>query len=77
MRGLRMLHSIMSPERFVELRRTIGWTRRELARLLGCSENTLRQMEAQVQGIPAPLAKWLERLARCHEQNPPPAWRTR
>jgi transcriptional regulator with XRE-family HTH domain len=77
MRRERMLPSMMSPERFVELRRTIGWTRRELARLMGCSENVLRQMEASAQGIPPILARWLERLARYHEQNPPPEWRRR
>lgn len=65
----------MTPERFVELRAAIGWTRREMARRLNCSDNSLRQMEAQLQSIPPSLARWLERLARCHEQNPAPDWR--
>lgn len=67
----------MTPARFIECREIIGWTRRQIAALLGCSENTLRQMEAEKQAIPPTLARWLERLAKAHERNPPPDWRTR
>lgn len=67
----------VTPARFIECREIIGWTRRQLATRLGCSENTLRQMEAEKQAIPKALAQWLERLARAHERNPAPVWRTR
>ena len=77
MREARILCGVMTPERFVELRRTIGWTRREMARLMGCSENVLRQMEASTQAIPPVLARWLERVGAFHARNPPPEWRSR
>jgi transcriptional regulator with XRE-family HTH domain len=68
----------LTPERFIECRQLIGWDRRQIARMLGCSDNTLRQMEAGKQAITAPLAEWMERLARYHARNPiPENWRTR
>jgi transcriptional regulator with XRE-family HTH domain len=61
-----------------QLREDIGWTRRHLARLLGCSENTLRQMEQDKQATPDEIARWLWQLARYHERHPPPVnWRRR
>ena len=68
----------MTPAPFVECREIIGWDRKQLARLLGCSDNTLRQMEAGKQVITEPLAAWLERLARYHAKHPAPqSWRSR
>jgi transcriptional regulator with XRE-family HTH domain len=68
----------MTPARFTECRELIGWDRKQLARMLGCSDNTLRQMETGKQAVTAPLAAWLERLARYHARNPAPEnWRSR
>lgn len=67
----------MTPARFIECREIIGWDRKQLARILGCSDNTLRQMETEKQAIPVALARWLERLAKAHARNPIPAWRSR
>jgi transcriptional regulator with XRE-family HTH domain len=62
----------MTPTRFRECLALLDWTQRGVARLLGRQEGTVRQWARGVVSIPGDVSEWLERLARCHEQNPPP-----
>jgi transcriptional regulator with XRE-family HTH domain len=62
----------MTPERLRECLKTLDWTQRGLARLLGRPEGTVRQWLAGVVRVPADVAEWLEALARFHERHPPP-----
>jgi DNA-binding transcriptional regulator YiaG len=68
----------MSPAQLTDLREQLGWNRGVLARLLRCSEGTIRQMEAGRRRIPSSIADWLTRLAGYHVAHPPPDdWRVR
>jgi DNA-binding XRE family transcriptional regulator len=56
----------------------IGWRKSTLARKLGCSEKTIRQMVNGDRAIPQSVARYLWKLDRCHEKNPAPDdWRIR
>ncbi len=68
----------MTPAQLAAVREQLGWNRVVLARLLRCSEATIRQMENGRRRIPAPIAHWLTRLAGYHAAHPPPDdWRVR
>lgn len=51
---------------------TIGWSQRQLARVLDRHEGTVRQWARGSVQIPGEVAAWLEALAAAHEANPPP-----
>jgi hypothetical protein len=67
----------MTPAELHAALTAIGWSGRELAIRIGSHRNL---PTAWLQGrtpIPPPIATWLNRLARLHQQNPPPSnWRT-
>lgn len=63
----------MTPTRLRECIEILGWSQRGLARMLGRDEGTARQWARGATRIPDDVAAWLERLARFHERNPPPA----
>ena len=68
----------MTSAQLAALRERLGWNRAVLARLLCCSEATIRQMEAGRRGIPSSISDWLTRLAGYHVAHPPPNdWRVR
>lgn len=68
----------MTGAEFKAAREAIGWERAPLARMLGCGETTLRQMESGKQSVPPEIAKWIKHLAVVHERNPPPIdWKRR
>lgn len=62
----------MTPERFRACLPLIGWTGQGLARLLGRNEREVRRWASGAQAVPPHIGPWLERLARFHENNPPP-----
>lgn len=55
---------------------TIGWSGRELAIRANCHRNLPVKWLQGTIPVPAPIAAWLTRLARFHEQHPAPEWRT-
>lgn len=68
----------MTPPQLAVAREQLGWNRGVLARLLRCSEGTIRQMEAGQRRIPASIAHWLALLVSHHVAHPPPDdWRVR
>lgn len=62
----------MDSDRFRECLASIGWSGRKLADMLAMDERQVRRWAAG-SAIPQPVADWLEKLAHCHEHNPPPA----
>ena len=68
----------MTSAQLAAVREQLGWNRGVLARLLRCSEATIRQMEAGRRRIPPSIAHWLVLLAKYHAAHPPPDdWRVR
>ena len=61
----------MTPDRFRKCLALIGWSGRQLAAMLDMDERQVRRWAAGA-SIPIAVAGWLERLATCHESNPPP-----
>lgn len=63
----------MSPTRIRECLATLGWSQRGLARVLDRPEGVVRGWARGAAPAPSDIAAWLEKLARFHEANPPPA----
>lgn len=67
----------MTPDRFREVLALLHWSQRGLADILHRDERQVRRWASGQYPIPDPVADWLQRLARAHERNPPPAdWKT-
>lgn len=62
----------MTPARFHECLALLAWSQRGLAALLDMDERQVRRWAAGAT-IPKPIAAWIDKLARYHERNPPPA----
>ena len=62
----------MSPERFRECLKQIGWSNRGVAEMLGTYDMRIRRWADGLYPVPDPVARWLETLARVHERNPAP-----
>jgi hypothetical protein len=68
----------MTPAELHAALASIGWSGRELAIRVGSHRNLPVAWLAGRTPIPPPIATWLRKLARLHEQNPAPAnWRQR
>ena len=67
----------MTPEEFRAALYIIGWTQRQLASdILGVHHCTVQRWAAGAYPVPGPIASWLRRLARFHEQHQLPGdWR--
>ncbi|WP_018980327.1 helix-turn-helix domain-containing protein [Saccharibacter floricola] len=63
----------MTPTRMRECLALMHWTQRGFARVVGCSEGTVRQWARGRLDVPAPIAQWLEQTAHYMEENPAPA----
>jgi plasmid maintenance system antidote protein VapI len=63
----------MTPARLSEALALLRWSQRGLAASLGRPEATVRQWLNGKTRVPDAVAAWLETLARCHAENPPPA----
>jgi ribosome-binding protein aMBF1 (putative translation factor) len=62
----------MTSDRLRHCLSLIGWSQRQLARVLDQHEGTVRQWARGTLEIPEDIATWLERLAAAHEANPVP-----
>lgn len=62
----------MTPDRLRECLALLSWSQRGLAAILDMDERQVRRWAAGAT-IPDDIGAWLERLARFHERNPPPA----
>ena len=68
----------MTGDEFVAALATIGWSQRALCSLLGCDTNLATRWSRGTAAIPPSIARWLQRVAACHERNPVPTdWRVR
>jgi transcriptional regulator with XRE-family HTH domain len=68
----------MTPDEFVAALAAIGWSQRQLVTLLGCDTNLATRWSRGTAAIPPSIAKWLAKLAACHERLPVPTdWRVR
>jgi len=68
----------MTKEELAVSLHVMGWTGRHLASVLGCDERMVRRWGLGEAPVPAPIARWLTTLRRCHERHPAPEdWRTR
>jgi ribosome-binding protein aMBF1 (putative translation factor) len=65
--------TLMTPERFRECVRHIGWSMRGLADMLGLHETRTRRWASGQYPVPEDVARWLDKLAVAHERNPIPA----
>lgn len=72
-----MVHFLaMTGARFAALREQTGWTRRHLARLLGCNESLVRRWETGGAPVPSRVGDWLVKVAHAIGQWPaPPDWK--
>ena len=62
----------MDTREFATSLKTLGWSNRALARVLGVHETRVRRWASGAVEIPPDIASWLERLAAAHEANPVP-----
>jgi hypothetical protein len=69
---LEISRRLVTPHRFRACLDALGWSGRGLSALLGVDERQVRRWAKGDYAIPANIAAWLDRLARFHEQNPPP-----
>ena len=68
----------MNPDDFIAAVETLGWTRYQLSRRLGCDHNLPARWADGSAAVPPQIARWLERLARAHIANPTPTdWRVK
>jgi hypothetical protein len=67
----------MTPDEFTEALDTIGWSKKHLARILGCDSNLPTRWARGHAQIPAGLAEWLRALADFHKAVGMPEWRSR
>lgn len=66
----------MTPAEFSAALAAIGWSERYLARQLACDKKLVQRWSGGSAPIPPPIARWLDRIAGCHERYPPPDdWR--
>lgn len=63
----------MTPVRLKECLAALRWSALGLSKALNRSEGSVRQWMAGKVRIPNEVGAWLEKLARYHECNPPPA----
>jgi transcriptional regulator with XRE-family HTH domain len=63
----------MTPVRLTECLTILNWSALRLAKITGWSEGAVRQWELGKVRIPQDVGAWLEKIARFHERNPPPA----
>jgi plasmid maintenance system antidote protein VapI len=67
----------MTHDEFLSTLKTLGWTVRGLARILGRPEGTVTNWRKPEYSVPADVAAWLRRRLRAHqrmmEDDPPPA----
>lgn len=63
----------MTPSRLTECRAILHWSTLRIAKITGWSEGAVRQWESGIVRTPDDVAAWLDKLARYHERNPPPA----
>lgn len=63
----------MTPDRFRECLRLIDWSQRGVADLLDIDQRQISRWAKGEYAIPKRIGDWLEKLARFHEQNPPPS----
>lgn len=65
----------MTADEMRECMAAIGWSQRMFALVLnGGDRNGIREMMNGEVPIPHDIADWLQRLARYHQANPPPAF---
>ncbi|MXV43474.1 nuclease [Saccharibacter sp. 17.LH.SD] len=62
----------MTPTRLRQCLDTLHWTQRGFARIVGCSEGTVRQWARGRLSVPSSIAAWLEKIADYVEKNPLP-----
>lgn len=68
----------MTPTRLREVLALLRWTQRGLADALTCDERLARRWASGAAPVPPVVAAWLETLATCHADHPPPeGWRIR
>jgi hypothetical protein len=67
----------MTPYEFTEALDTIGWSKKHLARILGCDSNMPTRWARGEARIPDGLAVWLFGLAGYHKSVGVPEWRKR
>jgi len=68
----------MTPALFAVALELVGWSKRQLATMLGCDHNLPARWAAGTAPIPPEIARWLDRLAQAHIANPVPTdWRVR
>ncbi len=62
----------MTAEEFHECVRQIGWSLRGLSQHLGLEETRIRRWASGRYPVPTDVARWLKRLADCHQRYPAP-----
>ena len=72
-----MADGLMTGTQFTEALRTIGWSQRHLAKILGCDTNMPTRWERGEVEVPAGLTVWLRGLAGYHRTAGVPEWRKR
>ena len=67
----------MDPARMADALAAIDWSRRQLAKHVGCSPAIVDRWAVNGK-VPADVEVWLEVLAAFHKANPPPSgWKRR
>ena len=65
----------MTPSRFHEILRTLNWSVPTLAQVLAIRVDEVQGWHDSLEPIPDNVARWLQTLARVHEDNPyPDGW---
>lgn len=68
----------MTSDEFTEALQSIGWSKRQLVEQLACSPELAQRWADGRASVPPSIARWLERMAACHERYPvPDDWRVR
>ena len=62
----------MTPIRFKECLNQMRWTSIDLVNALHCDLAWIEALESGQIAVPKDVAGWLETLAKCHAENPPP-----
>jgi transcriptional regulator with XRE-family HTH domain len=65
----------VTPERFRECMKALGWDQRFLADRLGINPRTIERWYSGAQPVPPNVGEWLEDLVRALEERPlPKGW---
>jgi hypothetical protein len=65
----------MAPARFREVLRTLSWTVPNLAAVLAVRVEVVQSWQDGLEPIPPNIARWLQTLAKVHEDHPcPDGW---